>query len=296
MRRLRQFSILLFIIVLAVFLVFRFREKAQKDGSGPDISMGSGTIEVSVTDGEDVLLSGITANDRRDGDVTDSLVVENISTFLRPATRIVTYAAFDRENHVTRAQRELVYTDYRSPEFSITEPLTFPAGTTDILENVSVSDCLDGDLTDSVKILAEKSLTVDVAGNYEVKLQAANSAGDVETLPVVVTFTEGRSEELRIVLNNYVLYLPQGSEFDPHSVLKEIWIGGTAYQISGGYGTFVNGENNTPDARIGTNMIGVDNPVDTSTPGNYRVNYSLSIEKSNGTVITGLATLYVVVR
>ena len=296
MRRLRNFSILLFIVSVALFLAFQLRARSHKDSSGLDIFMGSGTIEASVTDSEDVLLADVTARDSRDGDVTDSLVVEKISTFLRPSTRIITYAAFDKENHVTRAERELVYTDYEAPKFTITEPLVFSAGTTEILAHVSVADCLDGDLTDSVKILSNERLMVDVPGNYEIKLQAANSAGDVETLPVTVKILEEGPGELQIFLSDYVVYVPAGGEFDPLSLVKEVKIGGTKYPVVPGAGSYENGVNNPAEVTVGTNYIHVDDTVDRSTPGDYRVTYSMTIEKGNGTEISGETTLYVVVR
>ena len=54
----------------------------KKDGKGPEISMDNSEISVSIHADEAELLSGVTAYDAKDGDVTDSLAVEHISNFI----------------------------------------------------------------------------------------------------------------------------------------------------------------------------------------------------------------------
>ena len=78
---LRRFSRILLIFTLAAFVVFNIYNRAGVDSRGPQISVGEPLIEVGVKDSEDVLLQGVTASDSADGDVSDSLSVENISTF-----------------------------------------------------------------------------------------------------------------------------------------------------------------------------------------------------------------------
>ena len=55
---------------------------------------------------EEELLSGISASDETDGDVTGSLVIEKISE-TGNGTVIVTYGARDRENNVAKVSRVL---------------------------------------------------------------------------------------------------------------------------------------------------------------------------------------------
>lgn len=299
MRKLRNFSIVLFILAAALFAFFRFREMSLQDRSGPQIVMDADLISVSINDPESKLLEGITATDAKDGDVTDTLIVENLSTFLRPGTRLVRYAAFDNDMHVSRAEREIAYTDYRNPEFSITEPLVFNAGNSNLLQNVTVSDCLDGDLSDTVKILSDSELLIDVPGDYNVRLKAANSAGDVAYLPVIITIREGQSNNApKIRLDNYVLYLNPGEEFDPYSLISEISIGNTVYELVEGEGNY--GEEDLDPEEpvvVGTDQIRISDMPDTSTPGNYTVTYSMTVPVGRyGEQVTGSANLYVVVR
>lgn len=298
MRKLRNFSIILFLISAALFAYFQAREMSLQDRNGPEITVSKPSVSVSINDPEEKLLEGITAFDKRDGDVTDSLVVENISTFLRPGTRIVRYAAFDQDMHVSRAEREMTYTDYRAPEFSITKPLVFTPGDTELLKNVEVSDCLDGDLSDSVKILSDTELLVDVPGEYEVRLQASNSAGDVAELPVVMRIQQAQSNMPQILLDNYVVYLNPGEEFDQYAHIEGVSIGNTVYEVEEGKGTYGRKDRDPSEmAVVGTRQIHIANPVDTSVPGNYKVTYSMTISVGNyGEEVTGSTDLYVVVR
>ena len=298
MRRLRNLSFILFAFSLILFGVTRWRELSLQDTSGPVIKLDSDKIEISVEDPEEKLLEGVTAEDKRDGDVTSSIVVENVSTFLRPGTRIVRYAAFDKDMHVSLVEREMTYTDYRSPEFSITQPLILAPGKTNLLDHVTVSDVLDGSLKDSIKVLSDKELLVDTEGEYEVRLQAANSAGDVSTLPVIVRVEETNRSTPQILLFNYVRYLDQGEEFDPYAQIKQVSINGRSYGVEQGRGNYGKESLSKDDeVVVGTKQIVVKNSVDTSTPGNYMVKYSMTISVgSDGDRLTGVTYLCVVVR
>lgn len=298
MRKLRTFSIILFVIAAGLFTYSRVREMSLQDRTGPEITMSQDTVNVSVEDPEYKLLEGVSAVDKKDGDVSNSIVVESISTFLRPGTRIVRYAAFDKDMHVSRAEREMTYTDYRAPEFSITKPLVFSPGDTKLLKNVKVSDCLDGDLSDSIKILSDSELLVDVSGDYEARLQASNSAGDVATLPVIISIRQSQSGMPQIQLNQYALYLDPGEEFDPYSLIKGVAIGNTLYEVEEGEGTYGDPDRDkTVPAVVGTDSIEISNPVDTAVPGNYRVSYSMTVTVGNyGDKVTGTTNLYVIVR
>ncbi len=298
MRKLRNFSIILFFIAAALFAFFKFQELSLQDRSGPEITVNEAMISVSIHDPESRLLEGITAFDRKDGDVTDTLVVENLSTFLRPGQRIVRYAAFDQDMHVSRTEREMVYTDYRAPEFSISSPLVFSLGKNNILDNVSVSDCLDGDLSDSVKILSDNELLVDVPGDYPARLQASNSAGDVAVLPVIISIRENQGGIPQIQLENYVKYLDPGEDFDPYSLITGVLISNTYYEVVEGEGTYGDDERDrSVPAVVGTDQIIVSAPVDSSKPGNYTVTYSMTVPVGNyGEKATGKTNLYVVVR
>ena len=102
MRRTRIFSIIVFVAALAGFGLYKFQAFRTSDQVGPKITMDEESITVSVQAGEDELLAGIEAVDKRDGDVTGSLLVESMSNFIDKGRRKITVAAFDSGSNVTK--------------------------------------------------------------------------------------------------------------------------------------------------------------------------------------------------
>ena len=293
---LRRFSRLLLILTLAAFALFIFKNRSGVDTRGPVIHTDGAMMEVSVKDGEEILLEGVSARDSSDGDVTDSVEVENISTFYGDKKRLVTYVAFDSDLHVARATRELQYTDYESPRFNLTEPLQYLPGHVNL--KINAQDCLDGDITSAIKLVVENPITTDQPGKYKATFQVANSAGDVSSLPVVIEILDIADQSgISIQLSRYLDYVPFGSRFDPFSYIDSVKINNREYRVVNGEGNF-NHENVGRDEEIviGTDMIAVSGNVDTSIAGTYPIEYSITIDKGHTDVITSHTTLYVVVR
>lgn len=293
---LRRFSRILLVITLAVFAFFLFKNRAGVDSRGPAIQTEEGLLEVSVKDSEEILLSGVSARDSSDGDVTDSVEVENISTFYADKKRLVTYVAFDSDNHVARATRELHYTDYESPKFSLTEPLQYLPGAINL--KVSAQDCLDGDITSAIKLQVKDPITTDQPGEYEAAFQVANSAGDVSTLPVIIEILDRDTQRAaEINLTKYLDYIKKGSAFDPYAYLDTVTISGRSYRAVPGEGNFNNADiGRDEEIVVGSDMIEVKGDVDTALPGTYRVEYSITIDRGHTDVSTSHTVLYVVVR
>lgn len=106
------------LLATAGFFTYLLREAAAKDDAAPVIVCSSSEIHVSVDASEEELLFGVTAMDAEDGDITSSVVIESISSFVEPGKSIITYAAFDSHNHVATASRTLYYTDYHRRGFA----------------------------------------------------------------------------------------------------------------------------------------------------------------------------------
>lgn len=293
---LRRFSRILLIITLTVFVIFNIRHRTSVDTRAPEIHVGEPAIEVSVSDGEDVLLTDVTAYDKPDGDVSGSVQVENISTFYGDHKRLITYVAFDSDNNVARATRELKYTDYEAPRFILEEPMQYLPGSVNL--KIKASDCLDGDISSAIKLVESDGVSTDQPGLYPVTFQVANSAGDVSTLRAEVEILEGVvAGAPGINLSKYIDYIPVGSSFDPFSYVDSIRVNNRDYDVVPGSGNF-NSEEIAPDEEIviGTDMIGVDSNVDTGTPGTYRVTYSMTLDRGHSEVASGHVPLYIVVR
>ena len=197
MKKLRWFAITLFLLSVAVYALDQNQIRRKTDQTIPKISMDQDEIQVSVKDPEKVWKKGITAYDEKDGDITDSLVIESVSTFLEKGRRLVSYAAFDRDGHVAKASRQLIYTDYHSPKISCAKPFSFPVGTQDILDSVYATDCIDGDISNKVEITGDSVFFLNIAGEYEIWLQVTNSCGDMVTVPVTLEMVDYRQQTER---------------------------------------------------------------------------------------------------
>ena len=117
MKKIKIFTVILFLCSTLAFAGVRLYESVMTDHQPPEISGGEETIQISVADTEDRILEGMTAEDERDGDVTDSLVVQEISGFNEDGTRTVTFAAVDRSGNVGYGTRSISYVDYQAPVF-----------------------------------------------------------------------------------------------------------------------------------------------------------------------------------
>lgn len=297
MKRLRRISIVLFMISVIVFGVFWYREKIKKDQTGPVFHVDNGALMISVKDDDTSLLNGITASDVKDGDVTDSIIVEAISPFTGTGRRVIDYAAFDSDNHVTHIKRDLVYTDYTAPRFSMSGPMEFPLNATNLLERIKAEDCIDGDVTRSIKLMSEDEIDTSHVGEYNARLKVSNSAGGVSYLPVVIEVYDSsvRYKRPQLQLTDYLVYINRGADFDEEGYLDQVTIGSTDYKFvedDGTYGSSYVPAGNT-DNTIDYRYVEIDSDVDTDTSGYYIVNYS--IDDTIGGTGTGRARLYVVV-
>lgn len=307
MKKFRVTWLVFVILTVLLFGGYRVYEIYKTDSSGPVISGGQDAIRVSIHDGDDVLLKGITAQDKKDGDVTDSLIVEKLSNFYDENKRIVTYAAFDSDNHISKVERELTYTDYTGTRFALSGSLLFRAGETLNIEKiVSAEDCLDGDLSNKIKIHMETTINNRVIGFYKVEYSVTNSAGDVTNLPIEIEIYEPVSNEVELNLDRYLIYYT-GSEPDYKDYLKSVRKGNLEYAFEGV--TLVEtqqpegeseqseaaDEEETANYTVSKSDVRIESSVNPSVPGVYPVYYHYSKEHGN---YTSAATevLYVVVE
>ena len=297
MRRLRTLSLTLFIASLILFGINYYRKSVYEDKTGPVFQIEDNVIEVSVKDDEKALLKGLTATDAADGDVTDSVIVESISPFTGTGRRIVNYAAFDSDNHVTHAKRELAYTDYRASQFHLSKPLSFAMNATNLLDGITVDDCIDGDLTKSVKLMSDEEIDTSHVGEYSARLKVTNSAGGVSYLPVTIEIYDASVQYRRpqLKLTDNVVYIEKGEYFDEKEYLSSITINGTEYSMTeeaGTYGARYLSPDETENT-IGYDRVEIESDVDTDVSGYYELTYSFEDTEENAG--TGHARLYVVV-
>ena len=234
MRRLKRLSVLLFIVSLIMLGSHIFKVRMLDDRTGPVFHMDSRTIEVSVKDGQEALVKGLTATDAKDGDISDSIIVESVGPFTGTGSRIVNYAALDSDNHVTHIKREMVYTDYEPSRFHLSRPLSFAMNTVNLLNGISVEDSIDGDLTRNVRMMSDSEIDTAHVGEYSARLKATNSAGGISYLPVTVEIYDASVFHRLPLLNlkEYVAYVEKGADFDERDYLTSIVINGTSYSLT----------------------------------------------------------------
>lgn len=249
-------SIVLLVLSLSIVITYKQIDSANTDSIPPVLTADSSVIEASVEVTEEELLKGITAYDARWGDVTDTIVVENISNFIEENTRIITYAAVDGSMNVGRLERTLVYTDYKEPVFNLSKPLSFIVGTRiNILSNISADSSLDKDLTEKVRYGLDSVIDNLATGEYPIEFRVTDSCGKTSYLNTFIEICDASYSAIDIELSDYLIYLPVNSKFNPNSYFK---------------GASIDGE------------LSINSKVDTTTPGTYHVDYYVTSASIHG--------------
>lgn len=267
MRKFRVFWLFAVAAIGALFGLYLVVQAVSEHDGGPVFSFPEGVLEVSIQDGDEALLEGVTAQDGRDGDVTGSILVEKISGFYGDRRRLVTYAAFDSDDNVTKAAREITYTDYTAPRLELKRSLRYHTGETlNTAELVGAWDCLDGDLSAKVKVKLESAVNTRTAGVYQIQFSVTNSAGDTQTLDTELEVYDAGLNEAAVNLSAYLLYYG-GEAPDYRSYLESVVAGGVRY-------TFQEGKNiagGSDGSTLSRDDIQVRSNVDPDTPGVYPV-------------------------
>lgn len=271
MRSLRIVLIVILVAVTALFGITTISQSQSNKNEAPIIECGSDVLELSVRDDESVLLTGVTAKDAQDGDLTAGILVSGISKFtdISTATANVAYMVFDSDGNMGSLTRTIRYTDYTAPRFSLTEPLNYRSSESiALLDRLHVTDCIDGDITDSIRVSSLSSTTTEEV--YSIQVQVTNSMGDSKDLELELFWQNDNVERPIVKLNNYLVYLSQGSSFNPSDYVSYV---------------------ETASGVASKTLVNIKGTVNTSEPGTYFVHYSYS----DGTV-TGMSILTVVVE
>ena len=274
------------------------------DTKSPQLQIDQEILEVSVGADDAALLQGVSAKDNADGDVTDSLIVEKISSLAKDHTATVTYAAFDRSGNVAKASRTLKYMDYQSPKFSQNQSLTFSANSMqNILSFMGATDAIDGDISSRVKgTLLSNANSLNEPGLYQVEFRVTNSMNETVYLTLPVEVYPAGTYNANVELSDYLIYVKTGTAFDPESYLEKVVVGTREYSLKNQgptrqekirvyFNRYVDPDSvSEPNVRV----VNVDmlSDVDTKTPGVYFVAYTVDCDG----LYTGYARLNVVVE
>ena len=299
LRRTKVFVILFFLISVGVWKGYDIYAGLQTDNSQPVITMESESLSVSVKDGDSALLEGVTAEDAGDGDLTDKIFIESRRNFIEKGKFNVTYAVSDSDNHVARATREVVYSDYVSPQFELTQALEFPNTKSaqediNIASNLSAHDVIDGDISNKIRISGDYTMNSHTVGDYPMAFVVMNSLGDVVTLPVTVKIYDSSASSLpKINLKKYLVNVPVGQPIDLDSMVESIEYRGVTY-VRDEDGAFYSGDYNSSGEAIAipAGCISYSGDVDFKEPGVYEITYTYTDSEED---ITSETRLYLAV-
>lgn len=270
MRLFKLLLLTLLIIVSALFGYTTFQERVSGVNVGPTISCPQEALEISVLDPQEALLSGITAKDKQDGDLTDHILIQGFSRQITDNMTSVTYLVFDSDGNSASATRSVRYTDYVRPRFVITQPLIYTGSQSiALLDRLNATDCVDGDITNNIRV-STMTATADPE-IFTTEVQVTNSFSDTARLTLPLVVYSSTNFHPQIVLSDYLVYLNQGDAFRPRDYLRSVTL--------------------TREETGSLADVTVSGTVDTATPGTYLVIYRYPYE---GT--TSLAVLTVVVE
>ena len=235
----------------------------------PEITSTVELLEISVQDPPEAIYGQLSAHDATDGDLTSQIMVASVSHFLQPGTVRVKYVVFDSHNNSATLTRQVRYTDYTPPVFSLDKAPVYSVGNAfDLLDHIRVQDCIDGDISDNIRVISNMVNNYSV-GKYPVVLEVSNSCGETAQITLWVTY-ESKESTAIVTLHRYIVYVQQGQSFDPAQ-----WLA-----------TVTDRNANALD-KDKVELLG---NLDTSTPGCYQLVYSYQ----DGT-LSGQAPLTVVV-
>ena len=271
MRYLRIAAIFIFIVSVVVNIGATIADNQKRDSTMPELTSSIEMLELSVKSPQEDLFQGLTAQDAKDGDLTDRIMIASTSHMLENNTCKVKYVVFDSSHNSATLTRTVRYTDYEPPRFSLTEPLLYTTGANiNYLDRVQVTDAIDGDISDKIKTKSG-SFSNYQAGTYPILLEVSNSHGDRVQAELNIVVVDDLAEQPEIELSEYLVYLHTGDSFRASSYVR------AAREADG--------------SPIGTSSVTASGSVDTETPGCYQVAYSVTSGGQKGqTYLTVIVT------
>ena len=261
MRYLRIITVIVFLFSLLFSGWANIRYYSKLNTDGPELTCEEDTLVISVKDLPEAMFRGLHASDKADGDLTDEIMIASVSHFFEPNTVTAKYVVFDSHNNSATLTRRVRYTDYEPPKFTLDKTPVYTVGSSfDLLDYIRVEDCIDGDISDHIRVISNTVNNYSV-GNYPVVLEVTNSCGDVAQITVWVTYQNKESSAV-VKLHQYIVYVQQGDSFTPKQWLAS-----------------VTDRNATA---LDTSKIEIQGNLDVNKPGCYRMVYSYDDSKLSG--------------
>ncbi|MDO4942246.1 MAG: bacterial Ig-like domain-containing protein [Lachnospiraceae bacterium] len=274
-KRLHTAIVVIFFLVLALFITVKVFSYITTNGEGPVITFDRNEIKVKTSVKDEKLLEGVTAKDEKGNDVTDTIMIESFSKLLDGNKRIVNYIAYDANNNIGKANRTIIYKDYKSPQISLKQSSEFYTedGYVNILDYIKVKDRIDGEIGKKAQVLETEYVDKEQQ-NY--KIAVTNSCGDtVETTIPVTVHSSSNIDSLPFVkLDKYMIYIDKGDDFDAWSHVEALTVGKSIYQIEGKTKPISSSKFNYVNGiKVPRSAVSISGKVDTEKKGTYKVTY-----------------------
>ena len=187
-------GILILSLMFLIFGRYYYDKQVQVKANPPIIEFSEDYKEVvSVTYTDEDFLQYVTATDIEDGDLSNSVIVEQMSNLIEGNRREIVYAVCDSDNNVTKINKIIKYSDYEPPviEAIDEEPTISERKYVQVLACFQATDVIDGDISNNIKIVSiDTSGSTKSRGVFPVVLSVSNSCGDVSYLETSVTYVE----------------------------------------------------------------------------------------------------------
>ena len=270
MRILRLVVSLIFVVTTALYVYFLVAEKIKSDETVPVITLAEEVLEVDIDATKEDLLSGVTAFDEKDGDLTDKVIVESVSNFIEPGLCRVTYAVCDNNSHVATATRKIRYKGYTSPKFTLSEDLCYSLyERLDVSKAIGAVDCIEGDISTNI-VVSSEDYTSSIEGVFNIQATVTNRKGDSSTITVPLIIEDRSLSAPTIELKEFLVYSEPNKKIDFKKYLDSA--------------EDSRGNDLTKDVTIETN-------IDVSKEGSYTVHYYVT--DKNGVVGHSVLTVII---
>lgn len=203
----KKLSIALAGILCMVLLGVSIWMYATQDKEGPVISFS--LQDLTYTEGSDTksLFQGVTAYDTKDGDVSNTLLIESIISLRDNTTAKVIYAAKDLDNHITKNSMIVNYiesqTSVQEDTIPVTEEVTNTAAPTVMVQ-------------EAVETIASGTEPIQEGNIKETVGDAALEVNEGTASEVII------SDSPIITLTTKEVYITKGSEFDPFEYIASV--------------------------------------------------------------------------
>lgn len=261
-------SVLLMAAMITGYLFFLQAYEKEEKNALPEIIFDSDHLVLSVSDDDSRLMEGVHAYDEEDGDLTDQIIIDSVSVFDSNSCRTVKYVVFDKQNKAAVAARTISYTDYTPPQIYLKDSLVQDTiSTTSLNRMIGAVSSVDGDISNNTELRCGTLQN----NRMDVKVSVSDSTGTESTISFACDYD--RTVYLAdIVLKQYLLYLPVGTEYNFLENINDIVVANTS----------------RPDL---LGQVVIQSFVDFYTPGIYEVYYYLSGDTGSSARVKGLVVI-----